>query len=148
MPPPDVIYSIIREPHHQSPFLSWAYFRDHWLPGYVMALPMLLACLWVARRGESRFLRVVAIWLAGLLAYLFFVLGPKFLDRNSGVLGKFYLFRPSSLILLLWLLLALAVAAMMLGSRIWILRATLLALIGPAFLYIQGGRLVHEMASA
>ena len=147
VPPPDVIYSIIREPHHQSPFLSWPYFRDHWLPGYIMALPMLLACLWVARRGESRFLRVVAIWLAGLLAYLFFVLGPKFLDRNSGVLGKFYLFRPSSLILLLWLLLALAVAAMMLGSRIWILRATLLALIGPAFLYIQGGRLVDEMAT-
>ena len=106
-----------------GPFLSWAYFRDHWLPGYIMALPMLLACLWVARRGESRFLRVVAIWLAGLLAYLFFVLGPKFLDRNSGGLGKFSLFRPSSLILLLWLLLALAVAAMMLGSRIWILRA-------------------------
>jgi hypothetical protein len=147
VPPPDVIYSIIREPHHQSPFLSWAYFRDHWLPGYVMALPMLLACLSVARRGESRFLRVVALWLAGLLAYLFFVLGPKFVDRNSGVLGKFYLFRPSSLILLLWLLLALAVAAMMLGSRIWILRATLLALIGPAFLYIQGGRLVDEMVA-
>ena len=105
-----------------GPFLSWAYFRDHWLPGHIMALPMLLACLWVARRGESRFLRVVAIWLAGLLAYLFFVLGPKFLDRNSGGLGKFSLFRPSSLILLLWLLLALAVAAMMLGSRIWILR--------------------------
>ena len=63
------------------------------------------------------------------------------------MLGKFSLFRPSSLILLLWLLLALAVAAMMLGSRIWILRATLLALIGPAFLYIQGGRLVDEMVA-
>jgi hypothetical protein len=42
-------------------------------------------------------------------------------------------------------LLALAVAAAMLGSRTWILRASLLALIGPAFLYIQGGRLAHEM---
>jgi hypothetical protein len=29
VPPPDVIYSIIREPHHQSPFLSWSYFRDN-----------------------------------------------------------------------------------------------------------------------
>jgi hypothetical protein len=147
VPPPDVIYSIIREPHHQSPFLSWAYFRDHWLPGYIMAVPMLLACLWVVRRGESRFLRAMALWLVGLLAYLFFVLGPKFLDRNSGVLGKFYLFRPSSLILLLWLLLTLAVAAAMLGSRTRILRASLLTLIGPAFLYIQGGRLVHERAA-
>ncbi len=147
VPPPDVIYSIIREPHHQSPFLSWAYFRDHWLPGYAMALPMLLACLSVARRGESRLPRAMAVWLAGLLAYLFFVLGPKFLDRNSGVLGKLYLFRPSSLILLLWLVLALAVAATMLGSRTWILRTSLLALIGPAFLYVQGGRLVHEMVA-
>jgi hypothetical protein len=147
VPPPDVIYSILREPHHQSPFLSWGYFHDHWLPGYVMALPMLLTCLLVARRGDNRFLRVVALWLAGLLAYLFFVLGSKFVDRNSGVLGRFYLFRPSSLILLLWLLLGLAVAAAMLGSRAWILRASLLALIGPAFVYIQGGRLVHEMVA-
>lgn len=97
-----------------GPFLSWAYFRDHWLSGHIMALPMLLACLSVARRGESRFLRVVAIWLAGLLAYLFFVLGPKFLDRNSGGLGKAY------------------------GYCV---------LIGPAFLYIQGGRLVDEMVA-
>ena len=43
------------------------------------------------------------------------------------MLGKFYLFRPSSLVLLLWLLLALAVGAAMLGSRTWILRASLLA---------------------
>jgi hypothetical protein len=107
---------------------------------------MLLACLWVARLGESRFLRVVAMarWPSGAPVLC---PGRKFLDRNSGVLGKFYLFRPSSLMLLLWLLLALAVAAMMLGSRIWILRATLLALIGPAFLYIQGGRLVDEMVA-
>ena len=122
VPPPDVIYSIIREPHHQSPFLSWAYFRDHWLPGYVMATPMLLACLWVAWWGETRQLRVTAMWLAGLLAYLFLVLGPNFFDRNDGVLGKFYLFRPSSLILLLCLMLAMAVAAGMLRRRAWLLR--------------------------
>ena len=145
VPSPDVIYSIIREPHHQSPFLSWGYFRDNWLPGYVMAFPMLLACLWVAKRGETRLLRMMALWLAGLLAYLFLILGPKFIDRNSGVLGKFYLFRPSSLVLLLWLLLVLAVGAAMLGGRTWILRASLLALIGPAFLFIQGGRLVQEI---
>jgi hypothetical protein len=147
VPPPDVIYSIIREPHHQSPFLSWAYFRDRWLPGYVMAAPMLLACLWVAWCGATRQLRVVAVWLASLLAYLFLVLGPKYVDRDSGVLGKFYLFRPSSLILLLWLMLALAVAARMLGRRVWMLRVAVLALIGSAFLYIQGGRLVREFVA-
>jgi hypothetical protein len=145
-PLPDVIYAIIREPHHQSPFLSWVYFRDHWLFGYMMAIPMLLACLWVAWRSERQQLRVVAVWVAGLLAYLFLILGPKFLDRDSGVLGKFYLFRPSSLILLLWLLLAQAVLVAALGSRAWVLRASLLAVLGPAFLLIRGGQLEHEFA--
>ncbi|HXA26458.1 MAG TPA: DUF6798 domain-containing protein [Acetobacteraceae bacterium] len=147
IPPPDVIFSIIREPHHQSPFLSWEYFRDNWMPGYRMTAALLLACLVVAWLGSTRRLRVLAVWLAGLLTYLFLVLGPKFLDRDSGVLGKFYLFRPSSLILLLWLLLALAVAAAVSGRRAWLLRAALLALIGPWFLYIVGGRLTREIAA-
>jgi hypothetical protein len=147
LPPPDVIYSLIREPHHQSPFLSRTYFLDRWLPGYVMAAPMLLACLWVAWRGATRRLRVVAAWVGGLLAYLFLVLGPKYLDRDSGMLGKFYLFRPSSLILLLWLMLALAAAVSMIGRRAWMPRVALLALIGSAFLYAQAGRLVRELAA-
>jgi hypothetical protein len=147
VPPPDVIYSIIREPHHQSPFLSWEYFRDNWLPGYRMAAAMLLTCLAVAWRGPTRQLRVLAVWVAGLLAYLFLVLGPKFLDRNSGVLGKFYLFRPSSLTLLLWLMLTLAVVAAIAGRRAWLLRAALLGLIGPAFLAIVGGQVTREVVA-
>jgi hypothetical protein len=148
VPSPDVIYSIIREPHHQSPFLSWAYFRDHWLPGYLLAALMLLSCVRVARTEPRRRLRVTALWLTGLLGYLFFVLGPKFLDRDTGMLGKFYLFRPSSLILLFWLMLALAVIATALGARPWILRAVLMLLIGPAFLYVQGGALIRQVVAS
>jgi hypothetical protein len=140
-----VIYSIIREPHHQSPFLSLRYFRDNWLPGYVMAAPMLLACVLLARTATSRRLRVVAVWLAGLLAYLFLVLGPKYIDRNSGILGKFYLFRPSALIELLWLVLVLAYLMQNAGRRVLLLRATLMATIGSLFLYVQGGRLMREI---
>jgi len=147
VPPPDVIYSIIREPHHQSPFLSWEYFRDHWLPGYIMALPMLLSCIWFARSAETRRLRITAAWLACLFVYLFLVLGPKFLDRSSGVLGKFYLFRPSSLIELLWLLLTLACVVNIAGRRAWLMRVALLAAIGPAFCYVQAGRLMREVAA-
>lgn len=147
VPSPDVIYSIIREPHHQSPFLSWAYFRDRWLPGYAMAVPMLVACILIGRHAPTQRLRMLAIWLAGLLAYLFLVLPPKYLDRDSGVLGKFYLFRPSSLILLLWLLLALAVAVAMLGRRAWMLRGALLAAAAPLFLYVQGGRVLREFVA-
>jgi hypothetical protein len=146
-PSPDVIFSIIREPHHQSPFLTWAYFRENWLPGYVMAAAMLLACLAVAWRGPTRQLRVLAAWLAGLLAYLFLVLAPKYLDRDTGVLGKFYLFRPSSLILLLWLMLTLAVTAVMFGHRAWVVRSALLAMIGSAFLFVQTGRLIDDVTA-
>jgi hypothetical protein len=145
VPSPDVIFPIIREPHHQSPFLSWEYFRDNWLPGYRMGAGMLLACLAIAWRGPTRRLRVLAVWVAGLLAYLFLVLGPKFLDRDSGVLGKFYLFRPSSLTLLLWLMLTLAVAVWISQRRAWILRAGLLVLVGPAFLYIVGGQVTRDV---
>jgi Domain of unknown function (DUF6798) len=145
VPTPDVIYSIIREPHHQSPFLSWRYFRDHWLPGYVMALPMLLSCIWFARRAEIRKLRIMAWWLAGLFVYLFLVLGPKYLDRDTGFLGKFYLFRPSSLIELLWLTLVLAFAVNIARNRAWLIRIALLATVGPAFCYVQSGRLIEEM---
>jgi hypothetical protein len=147
VPPPDVIYSIIREPHHQSPFLSRVYFRDHWLPGYIMALPMLVSCIWLARTGDVRRLRVTAAWLACLFTYLFLVLGPKYLDRSSGVLGKFYLFRPSSLIELLWLMLALAFVISIAAHRAWLMRVVLLAAIGPAFCYVQGGRLMQEVAT-
>lgn len=148
MPPPDVIYSIIREPHHQTPFLSWEYFRDHWLPGYATALPMLLSCGWFASHAAIHRFRVMAWWIAGLLAYLFLILGPKFFDRNSGVLGKFYLFRPSSLIELLWLMLALAFVIKAAGRRAWLVRAVLFATIGPVFCYIQGGRLTQEIVAA
>jgi hypothetical protein len=78
---------------------------------------------------------------------LFLVLGPKFLDRDTGILGKFYLFRPSSLILLLCLLLAIARMTTALGARSWLPRACLLALIGPAFLYLQGGALMRQVVA-
>ena len=111
-----------------------------------MAAPMLLSCIWVARSGATRRLRVVAVWLAGLLAYLFLVLGPKFLDRDSGVLGKFYLFRPSSLIELLWLMLALGGrGGNLAGRHARLLRVSLVAMIGSLFLYVQGGHLMRDI---
>lgn len=133
VPLPDVIYSIIREPHHQSPFLTWPYFQDRWLPGYIKAAPMLLSCVWLARNSANPRLRIMAVWLAGLVAYFFLVLGPKYLDRDSGVLGKFYLFRPSSLVELLWLMVALTFAIGLAGRHARLLRAALFATIGMMF---------------
>lgn len=147
LPAADVIYSNIREPFHQSPFLSLGYFVYVWLPGYVMAGGMLAASLWAAWRGSTRRLRIAATWLAGLLVFLFLVLGPKYLDRDSGVLGKFYLFRPASLILLLWLMVTLALTFAVLGRRGRLLRGALLILIAPAFMLNQGSEVVGEMRS-
>jgi len=147
LPTPDVIYSVVREPHHQSPFLTWQYFRENWLPGYVEAAAMLVVCLGIARWGAVQRWRVMAAWLAGLLVYLFVVLGPKYFDRDSGVLGKFYLFRPSSLTLFLWLLLVIAVAIGLAGRRAWLLRVAMIVGVAPAFLYLQGDRLVREVSA-
>jgi hypothetical protein len=107
-----------------------------------MAVPMLLFCLWLAGNSANPRLRIMAVWIAGLVAYLFLVLVPKYLDRNSGVLGKFYLFRPSSLIELLWLMVALAFAIGLAGRHARLLRAALFATIGTMFLR-RSGRLVE-----
>jgi hypothetical protein len=61
------------------------------------------------------------------------------------MLGKFYLFRPSSLILLLWLVLALAFAMDIVGRQKRVLRAALLIGIGPLFLAVQGDRLLADI---
>ena len=147
VPPPDVIYSIIREPHHQSPFRTGHIFEDRWLPGYIMAVPMLLFCVWLAGNSANPRLRIMSVF-AGLVAYLFLVLGPKYLDRDSGMLGKFYLFRPSSLIELLWLMVALAFVIGLARRHARLLRAALFATIGTMFLYVENGRLVREIATS
>jgi hypothetical protein len=107
-PSPDRIYSIIRAPHHAAPFLSWGDFVSSWLPGYLLAAAMLGGGILIARKAASTRLKATAIWLAWLLGFLFLALLLSYFDRATGVLGKFYLFRPAALVLLFWLALALA----------------------------------------
>jgi hypothetical protein len=135
MPSPDVIYSIIRAPHHTSPFLDFHDFLSQWLPGYLLAAAMLGGCLVVRLTPKtSPLLSSTAIWLSLLLAYLFLALIPSFVDRHTGVLGKFYLFRPSSLILLLWLALALAWFNRLGLPRSTVIKSLALAVVLPLFL--------------
>ena len=63
------------------------------------------------------------------------------------MLGKFYLFRPSSFIELLWLMLALAAAVALAERHARLLRVSLVAMIGSIFLYVQGGRLMRDITA-
>jgi hypothetical protein len=107
-PSADQIASFIRAPHHMAPFLTWQGFVSTWLPRCLLAAAMLACAVVVARIADSARLRRMAAWLAGLIAYLFLAFALSYVDRRTGVLGKFYLFRPASLVLLLWLAVMLA----------------------------------------
>ncbi len=134
LPPPDVIYSIIRAPWHVAPFLGLDSFLAQWLPGCVAAAVMLAACLVIARKPEAARWKVTTLWLAGLLAYLFVALAASYLDREREVLGKFYLFRPAALILLLWLAFVMAYLAAAGLPGFTAARVAALALLMPVFL--------------
>jgi hypothetical protein len=144
-PSPDVIYSLIREPWHAAPFLDPVYFVQLWLPGYLLAAAMLAGSIVVARTcGEAR-LRAFALWLAALIAYLFLALVPAFLERHTGAVGKFYPFRPSSLVLLLWLALAIAWLNGLGARHLAAVKLLALALVAPAFLNATLSRIAADM---
>ena len=133
-PSPDYIYAALRVPHHTMPFLDTGTFLAHWLRGALFAGGMLACSLVVARLPEAARLRPVALWLALLLCGLALALAAAALDQTSGALGKFYLFRPAALMLLLWLALMLAMLGRLgLGHRS-ALRLLALVLLAPPFL--------------
>ena len=148
LPSPDVIYSIIRAPWHAAPFLDLHTFLTQWLPGGVAAAAMLAVCVAIARRPEAARWKVTTVWLAGLLAYLLVALAAAFFDRHTGVLGKFYLFRPAALILLLWLTFAMAFLATVHVPRWTALRLAVLAGLLPMFLMGVAGRVQADRRQA
>jgi hypothetical protein len=148
MPSLDVIYSLLRLPHHTAPFLDGRSFIAHWLPGCCLAGGMLISSLVIAGRPEAARLRSMALWLALMLLYLAMAFGAAAVDRRTGVLGKFYLFRPAALILLLWLTLMVA-ALGRLGPPHWRkLRWLALALVLPSFLLHAASRITRDLAAS
>jgi hypothetical protein len=146
-PSADVIYAIIRAPHHTSPFLAADAFRTQWLPGCLLAGGMMVGALVIARLPEAVRLKRLAVWLALLLAYLLLALVPAYVDRDTGILGKFYLFRPASLVLLLWLLLAIAALDRLGLRQRSAVKLAALALIAPMFLLDAADRVAGDRAS-
>jgi len=91
------IYSIFRGAHHVAPFSSKMQLTN-WAPGIVALIALSLSFLFLAQSAAARS-RPLILWVAGLLCYLVVALGLSALDAHTGYLGKFYLFRPSSLTL-------------------------------------------------
>jgi hypothetical protein len=143
-PPPDVIFSLLREPWHGAPFVGPYHFVVDWLPGYLLAAAMLAGCIVVARSSRVPAQRTFARWLSLIIAYLFLVLVPAFIERDTGALGKFYPFRPSSLVLLLWLTLAMAWINGLVKRHLLTAKLLTLALIAPSFLSGALSRVMHD----
>jgi hypothetical protein len=147
LPKPDVIYSLIRAPHHTAPFLDWSGFVRNWLGGYLLACGMLAGAFVVMRLPEGARLRGRALWLGLLLLYLILALIPAFIDRGTGALGKFYLFRPAALVLLLWLAIATSMLGTLLGDHRLVVSLVALALVAPPFLMNTAYRIVNTRAA-
>src|SRR3954454_1472697 len=99
VPSADYIYTILRNPHHLAPF-SVPGKLHRWVPGAVATAALTAVAVWVALRRRG-LLRALAAMVAGCCAWLLLALAASWPDRATGVLGKLYLFRPSSLTLLL-----------------------------------------------
>jgi hypothetical protein len=135
LPSPDYIYSILREPWHAAPFVSRLTVASSWLPGCILCGGMLVGALVIAETATEVRLRATARWVALLLIYLLAALALSYFYRRSGILGKFYLFRPSSLLLLIWLAMALAwLNELVLLRPALLLKLVASALVIPAFL--------------
>jgi hypothetical protein len=134
LPSPDYIFSILREPWHAAPFFSRYSFATDWLPGCILAGGMFVGALTIAATAREARVGATARWLAFLLVYLFAALALCYFYRRTGTLGKFYPFRPSSLLLLIWLVSVVAwLNELVLRPRL--LRLVAGALVIPPFLW-------------
>ncbi len=148
LPPPDFIYSVIRAPHHAAPFVTEASFLGQWLPGFLIAGGMIATAITVAKTTEAPMLRGIALWLGALLACLFAALAASYLDRHTCSLGKFYLYRPAALLLLLWLTLVTAYLDSLEIRHARPLKLLALALLLPNFVLGSLNRVTAERAEA
>lgn len=124
----DQIYAW-RNAHHVSPFVNPALFR-HWLRGMVLLAVAIGAFVVVWRRKPAS---ALLLPLAGIgLAELVLALAISYLDQDRLALAKLYLFRPSSVTLLLLLSAALIAIRDAVPTRFsgWVAAALVLVMLG------------------
>ena len=122
---PDQIYAM-RGSHHIAPFFDkwqlWA-----WSDGIIATAVMAIAFLVLIKRTPDS---VLPLFVFLLLVYLLLGIVLSFVDRNTNILGKFYLFRPSSLILLLSIATVFSIAAKnRIATQLYVLPPALVVLI-------------------
>jgi hypothetical protein len=93
----DQIYSQ-RHPHHLIPFHNGTLLSS-WQPGIIAALVAAVTLLFLSRRAMLN--DRLTLWLAILHGLLFVGLGIAYLDQEHQFFGKFYMFRPAAMLLLL-----------------------------------------------
>lgn len=93
---PNEIYAM-RVKHHVAPFSS-LYQLSQWMPGIIAVCAILFAFFLNKPSDDDDYLRMFIIL---TLSYLLVALMVSFLDRHTFYVSKFFLFRPSSLILLI-----------------------------------------------
>ncbi|HET8623028.1 MAG TPA: hypothetical protein VFM14_05660 [Gemmatimonadales bacterium] len=120
-----------RVAHHASPFADpFAHLK--WLPGIATMFALMLALGVVRRRGHvSDSVRLSVLEIAYFtLLYLHLAVVLAFFDRHTLVLTKFYLFRPSSLALLLAIVGLVAVLSSELTPRGTAIKGLITAVLG------------------
>lgn len=141
------IYSILRAPHHVAPFSSVEQFR-RWAPDIALLMALSLSFLFLARSDLAKS-RPLICWVAALLGYLVVALGLSALDARTGYLGKFYLFRPSSLTLFCAITAVLALFNGLedkSGTKLRVRKATFLFVLPIAIFGIAGTKLSEASA--
>lgn len=96
-PSVDWIYSSFRAPHHTDPFVNPVQFKQ-WYDNGIVFLIGLTSIVTIFYKQTDYLEKKAFRWLLFLYSYLWIALLITYFDQGS-VLGKFYLFRPSSLIL-------------------------------------------------
>ncbi|MBI1300388.1 MAG: hypothetical protein GC137_01900 [Alphaproteobacteria bacterium] len=95
------IYANIRAPHHVAPFYDLDSFYADWLPGIIWMLLFLAAGVVLFKYFPEKKLANLSII---SFAYTTIFLVLAFIDKDTLLLSKFYMFRQTSLGLLLFLI--------------------------------------------
>ena len=124
-------FAVMRMPHHIAPFSSnkliW-----NWTPGIVFLLGTLMASILALKLDLEQKSRNLIWLIVGLQTYLCVALLTSATETGVRVLGKFFLFRPSSLTLLLMITAIFIVIRQRVNCRmpVWIAAWILIPLAG------------------